>query len=822
MRVSLQWLRELVQGEGDALAAEGLAERLSIAGFEVEAIEDLAARAAGVVVGLVERREPHPAADKLSVCSVAVGAAEPLQIVCGAPNVRAGIHVPVALVGATLPAVGLTIKPAELRGVASSGMICSLQELGLSGGEGIAILDELGVALPALGSPVGPLLGLDDQVLELAITANRPDGLSMQGIAREVAALIGGRTSFAAVPALPPAAALEASAEDRARIEKGGLFSITALDGVRVAPSPPWLQQRLERAGVRPINNVVDITNLVMLETGQPLHAFDRNRLAGAGGLADPAAVGLRPGRSGECLTTLDGEARQLDGEALVVTYADRPIALAGVMGGLDEAVNDATTAIWLEAAVFEPQAVRRSARSLGLRTEASSRFEKGLPPEATLAASDRAVALLQELAGACCEGRWCHSRPPQPSAPLLLRRDALHNLLGPVEAEDGSEEDLGDEPIEATLEALGCQLEPHEEGWAVTVPPSRAMDLRREVDLIEEVARLVGYDRFCSHLPDPLEPGGPDPQQGLERRLRRQLCAAGLQETCSFSLTTAAPGRIPLANPLLADYGHLRDNLHEELLQAARRNLQASRSGFWAFEIGRVFHQAGDAIEERPLLTGVIAGERRSELWSSSGKPRLPDYYEARGVLQAALEGLAVPVLDRPLAPEEAPEGLAPEGLLHPGRSAALLLEGRPAGWFGQLHPGLAGELDLPEATYLFQLGLPALLTAAARPARLQPAFRPFATVPASERDLALVVANTVIAQDLLSAIRKAGRPLLEAVELVDRYEGSQVEAGHCSQAFRLRYRDAARTLTDSEVETTHNKVRQALERQFGAQLRS
>lgn len=827
MRVSLQWLRELVDGEDDALAAEGLAERLSIAGFEVEAIEDLAARAAGVVVGRVERREPHPAADKLSVCSVAVGSAEPLQIVCGAPNVRAGIHVPVALLGATLPAVGLTIKPAELRGVASSGMICSLQELGLSGGEGIAILDELGVVLPPLGSPVGPLLGLDDQVLELAITANRPDGLSMQGIAREVAALIGGRTSFAAVPALPPAAALEAAPEDRARIEQGGLFSITALEGLRVAPSPPWLQQRLERAGVRPINNVVDITNLVMLETGQPLHAFDRHRLAGAVGVADPAAVGLRPGRSGESLTTLDGESRQLDGEALVVTYADRPIALAGVMGGLDEAVNDSTTAIWLEAAVFEPQAVRRSARSLALRTEASSRFEKGLPPEATLAASDRAVALLQELAGARPAGRWVHRRAAEPVAPLLLRRDALHNLLGPVEAEDGSEEDLGDEPIEATLEALGCQLTSHEEGWAVTVPPSRAIDLRREVDLIEEVARLVGYDRFCSHLPDPLEPGGPDPQQWLERRLRRQLCAVGLQETCSFSLTTAAPGRIPLANPLLADYGHLRDNLHEDLLQAARRNMQASRSGFWAFEIGRVFVQAGEAIEERPLLAGVIAGERRSELWSSSGKPRLPNYYEARGVLQAALEGLAVPVLDRPLAPAEAPEGLAPEGLaprglLHPGRSAALLLEGRPAGWFGQLHPGLADELDLPEATYLFQLGLPALLTAAARPARLQPAFRPFATVPASERDLALVVTTTVIAQDLLAAIRKAGRPLLEAVELVDRYEGAQVEAGHCSQAFRLRYRDAARTLTDSEVETAHNKVRQALERQFGAQLRS
>ena len=817
MRVSLQWLRELVLGDAQALEPQRLAERLSIAGFEVEAIEDLAAQAAGVVVGLVEAREPHPAADKLSVCRVAVGAQEPLQIVCGAANVRAGIHVPVALVGATLPAVGLTIKAAELRGVASSGMICSLQELGLGGGgEGIAILEELLDTVPPLGTLVGPLFGLDDQVLELAITANRPDGLSMQGIAREVAALIGGQTRIAPAPALPPAAPLNATAADCAAIEQGGLFSITALSGVQVGPSPRWLQQRLERAGIRPINNVVDITNLVMLETGQPLHAFDRVLLAGAAaGTAEPQAVGLRQAVAGETLTTLDGELRELDPEVLVVTHAGRPIALAGVMGGLEEAVGEATTAIWLEAAVFEPQAVRRSARRVGLRTEASSRFEKGLPLEATLAASDRAVALLQELASARLEGRWVHRRAAEPVAPLLLRRDALHNLLGPVNGDDGPE-DLGDGPICQTLEALGCQLEPQDEGWAVTVPPSRGMDLRREVDLIEEVARLVGYDQFCAHLPDPLEPGGAEPTQLLERRLRRSLCAAGLQETCSFSLTTAAAGRIPLANPLLADYGHLRDNLHEELLQAARRNLQASQPGFWAFEIGHIFLAKADAIEERPLLTGVIAGERRSERWSSSGKPRWPDYYEARGVLQAGLEPLAVPLQDRSLAEPD-----APAGLLHPGRSATLVLEGRPAGWFGQLHPAEAEALDLPEATYLFQLNLQALLTAAARPARFQPAFQPFATVPASERDLALVVPQSVGASDLISTIRKAGKPLLEAVELVDRYEGAQLEPNHCSQAFRLRYRDAARTLTDAEVETAHNKVRQALE-QTGAVLRS
>jgi len=818
MRVSLQWLQDLVQVEPDQLEPTQLSERLSIAGFEVEAIEDLAALARGVVVGYVEQRDPHPDADKLSVCKVRVGSAEPLQIVCGAANVRAGIHVPVALVGSTLPAVGLTIKPAELRGVASSGMICSLQELGLAESSGgIAVLDELLEAVPAVGSPVGPSLGLDDQVLELAITANRPDGLSMRGIAREVAALCGGHTRFAAVAEAAPAKPLAAPAADLARMEEGGLFSLTALEGLRVAPSPAWLQQRLQRAGVRPINNVVDITNLVMLEMGQPLHAFDRDALARtAGGSADPGRIGLRPGLPGERLTTLDGEERSVGQDTLLVTHGDRPIALAGVMGGLEEAVSEATTAIWLEAAVFSPQAVRRSARSVGLRTEASSRFEKGLPVQVTLSASDRAVALLQELAGATVQGRWCHRRAETSPTPLLLRRDALHNLLGPVVI-DGEAEDLEDTRIEATLEALGCRLEAGEQGWSVEVPPERAVDLRREVDLIEEVARLVGYDRFSAHLPDPLEAGGLTPEQQAERRLRRALTAAGLQECCSLTLVEAAEGRVPLANPLLADYGHLRDTLHGELLQAARRNLQASQAGFWGFEIGQVFHSTGDQPRERSLLVGVIAGERRSELWSSSGKPRCPDYYDARGLLQAGLAPLQLPLEDRPS------DGSATEaGLLHPGRCAQLLVEGRAAGWFGQLHPALAESLDLPDATYVFGLDLQPLLSAATRRNRWQPAFKAFATVPASERDLAMVVPQSTTAAALLQAIRKAGKPLLEQVELVDRYSGSQVEVGCCSQAFRLRYRDERRTLTDEEVQQVHDKVRASLEKQFGARLRS
>jgi phenylalanyl-tRNA synthetase beta chain len=481
---------------------------------------------------------------------------------------------------------------------------------------------------------------------------------------------------------------------------------------------------------------------------------------------------------------------------------------------------------------------VRRSARSVGLRTDASSRFEKGLPPEVTLAAADRAVALLQELCGATVVGRWGHQRPSDGPTPLLLRRDALHQLLGPVQVLDGEPgdlEDLDDDHIVQTLTALGCELSELDggEGWDVLVPPSRSQDLVREVDLIEEVARLVGYDRFACHLPDPLEPGGLSPNQQVERRLRRALAAAGLQETCHLSLGPATsqlspagseaaataptlPSRVPLANPLLADYSRLRDGLVEELLLAARRNLQAGRSGFWAFEIGTVFAPGAQGPSQSQRLAGLVCGSRASELWSTGGKPIAPGYFQARGLVQQVLSSLGIPGEDRLLT------NPGDQSLLHPGRSAQVVIEGRPVGWFGQLHPLQAESLDLPEATHLFELELGPLLTAATRRNRYQPSFAAYATVPASERDLALVVPTSVSSGQLLAAIRKAGKPLLEQADLLDRYEGAQVAAGSCSQAFRLRYRDAKRTLTEAEVEQAHQAVRTALESQFQAQLRS
>ena len=807
MRVSISWLKQLVQVNE---SVDDLSERLSMAGFEVEEIDDLNARAQGVVVGHVLEREKHPNADKLSVCSVDVGADEPLQIVCGASNVRAGIHVPVAMVGATLPAVGLTIKAGELRGVASNGMICSLAELGLSEqSDGIAVLDEIEATLPAPGSPVAPLLGLDDTVLELAITANRPDGLSMVGIAREVAALTGGELSLPELNLDPSTAPLKTDLD-------GCYYSVTKIEGVDGSKaSPAWLQQRLERAGVNSVNAVVDITNLVMLEQGQPLHAFDADVLEQLTGQpVNAQSFDVRVAREGETFVGLDDQKRSLDSRVQVVTCHDRPVAVAGVMGSLESGVSAQTRNIWLESALFAPPRVRQSARALGLRTDASSRFEKGLPVEMTLACSARASALLSKEFACTETGRWVGGDSPAEPTPVLLRRSALHQLLGPLQSSAGSQ-DLDDNSVEACLQALGCTLMSHDEGWLVLAPPSRRQDLHREVDLIEEVARLVGFDRFEAHLPDPLEPGALTPRQQAERRLRHLFCATGLQEVTTLSLVPASETeeRIAISNPLLADTSHLRTNLWEEHLQICVRNLKASQSGCSVFEIGNTFSGTAEAVNQSALLGGVICGDRRLSRWNTSGKPQAPDYFQARGVLTRVMEALQLELTDRRLSDDPR---------LHPGRAATLVLEGRPLGCFGQLHPALAEELDLPEATYLFELDLSRLLDAATRSNRWTPSFKPYPTVPFSERDLAVVVDRSSASADLIQAIRKAGKPLLEQVELVDRFEGEQLGENKVSQAFRLRYRGKNETLTDDKIQPVHDKVRAALSKQFQAELRS
>ena len=817
MRVSLSWLQDLVQVNEPA---DQLGERLSMAGFEVEEMEDLSLLAQGVVVGEVVACDRHPNADKLSVCNVNVGGEQTLQIVCGAKNVRAGIHVPVAMVGAVLPAVNLTIKAGELRGVSSEGMICSLSELGqTSDVDGIAILEDLLDEAPSPGESVAASLGLNDSVLELAITANRPDGLSMTGIAREVAALTGAALSLPQATAPSDPQTLATDQHSSAAMQAGGLYGLTEVKGLDGrSRSPRWLQQRLTRAGVNPVNAVVDITNLVMLEQGQPLHAFDADALESICGSAIKAEdFGLRQAREEEAFTGLDGREIKLDPRVQVVTCRDRAVAVAGVMGSAESGVNDSTRRIWLESALFTPSAVRNSSRATGQRTDASSRYEKGLPREITLPAAGRALTLLKDMLDAEVGETWVCAAEQGADPVVTLRRSALHRLLGPLESNgNGQAALLGDAQVEGCLTALGCELSPDADGWKVIVPPSRRMDLLREVDLIEEVARLVGFDRFQSRLPEPLQPGQLTLIQQAERRVRQRLTASGLQEITTLSLTGADesdPHRIAISNPLLAETSHLRTALWLEHLQVCQRNLQASQPGCWVFEIGHVFSSDGGAIDQEARLAGVICGERRLSKWQSSGKTQPLSYYEARGVITSVLNAFGIEAQDR---------RLTDDARLHPGRAASVVVEGRPLGCFGQLHPALCESHELPADTYLFDLELTRLLEAATRSNRWSPQFKAYSTLPSSERDLAMVVPRSLAAGDLLQAIRKAGKPLLESVELIDRFEGGQLGSDQCSQAFRLRYRGKDSTLTDEMIQPVHDKVRKALVKQFQVELRS
>lgn len=793
MRVSLNWLRELVALPAEITVTQ-LAERLTVAGFEVEDIEDRRTWADGVVVGRVLARQAHPQADKLSVCPVDVGQPDPLTIVCGAANVCAEALVPVALVGTYLPCIDLKIVPAQKRGVDSHGMICSLAELGLAKhSTGIHIFNESGLTL---GQDVRPLLGLDDVILEVASTANRADALSMVGMAREVAALFGVAVQLPQVPpvSLPPASLTIGIQEATACPVYWG----TECTDIQIGPTPLWLQQRLERAGIRSVNNVVDITNYVLLEWGQPLHAFDGEalqRLAGNGDLT----LGVRLAKPGESLRTLDDQTRELTPQTLVITAHDQPVALAGVMGGVATEVTEQTSRILLEAAIFDPATVRRSARSVGLRTEASSRYERGVNPADLALAWGRALQLLQEWAGAKLVGiGQCDQRDTTPRV-LQLRCQRVHQVLGKVTT--GA---LSDTDIVQALTALGFTLEPTGSGWQVTVPPYRLRDIDREIDLIEEIARWVGYDNFVNTLPGAGQVGGYSPAEQVQGRVRELCRGYGLQELMHYSLVKA--GDIYLHNPLLAEYGALRTDLFEGLVQAFTYNMQQNNGALWGFELGRVFIKNAEQEREFTQLGAIWGGIQ--EHWL---RKEPVTWYEAKGLVAGLLQGLN-------LRPDWTTYSEDPR--FHPGRTAQLHGEGHAFGLFGQLHPQLCQTQDIPEAVYVLLLDLDYVTAGAGQTTLAR--FQPYATYPASDRDLALFAETTLPVADLLGVMRRAGEPLLRQVFLFDEYRGAGVPAGQRSLAFRLIYRAADRTLTDQEVEGVQTRVRQALVHTYAVTLRS
>lgn len=815
MRISLNWLQELVEL---TVSPAELAETLTMAGFEVEEIEDRRTWAEGVVIGKVLECQRHPNADKLSVTTVDVGSAspEPLNIVCGAPNVRPGIYVPVATVGTYLPKIDVKIKAAKLRGVRSEGMICSLAELGLAKeSTGIHIFEqEL-----QLGSDVRPLLGLDDVILDLTATANRADALSMVGVAREVAAITG---KVVQLPAAPEISIREGKKNLKLRISQPQAcpaYIGTVIESLKIAPSPVWLQQRLQAAGVRPINNVVDITNYILLEWGQPLHAFDRDRLLAVSGTQSELTLGVRFAQSGEMLKTLDGQTRTLSNQALLITAHDKPVALAGVMGGEATEVYEGTQNLVLEAALFDPVAIRRSARSQGLRTEASARYERGINAAELELACRRALMLINELAGGVAvQQQFADARPDvgAMSRSIELRLDRVNQVLGPIDLGDTTGE-LQAETIQQILTALGCQvklLPEQQKVLTVTVPPYRHRDLEREIDLIEEVSRLYGYDRFCDTLPEKTEPGYLSLEQQLTRQLREAFRAAGLTELIHYSLVKPGQERqVVLANPIFVEYSALRTDLIAGLIDAFQYNLEQGNGSLNGFEIGRIFWQEEDGLLEAEALGGILGGDPTQGKWTGGGKEHHLSWFEAKGVLESVFQRLGFQVEYQPSHQDSR---------LHPGRTASLWLQGNRLGIFGQIHPQLRQEKGLPDAVYAFQLDLDVILDYWDRDEVLVPRFRPYSTYPASPRDIAFFASLEVSVAEIERAITLAAGELLASVELFDEYRGEHVPDRQRSLAFRLVYRAQNRTLTDDEVEPIHQKVRESLVEKFGVNLRS
>ncbi len=814
MRISLSWLQELVD---ISLSPEDLAHLLTMAGFEVEEIENRRTWAEGVKVGRVVSREPHPNADKLSVCQVDLGTGELQQIVCGASNVRADIFVAVATVGSFLPkcgAEGLKIKPAKLRGEPSNGMICSLAEVGLTkDADGIHIFEESTDLKP--GMDARPLLGLDDVILDLSSTANRADALSMIGIAREIAAMTGVTIK------MPVTQSIDAPKSDRLAVKLSNgaacpTYIGTAIDGVTITDSPLWLQRRLQAAGVRPISNVVDVTNYVMLEWGQPLHAFDGDRLSQAAE-STPVVLGARLANTGETLKTLDGQVRTSAEPTHYITANDKPIALAGVMGGADTEVFDGTRNLVLEAAIFDSAVTRRSARSQGLRSEASARYERGVNHAELELAQQRAVQLILELAGGKVVAQAMEDhRPETLTRSIDLRLPRVHQVLGLVER---GEDDLGElesAEVEKALRSLNCEVISTGVGtWSVTVPPYRFRDLEREIDLIEEVARMYGFNNFCDTLPEKGEAGALSLEQIVLRRLRSALRGAGLTELMHYSLNKSGNDReVVLSNPLLVEYSALRTNLMDGAIDAFQYNWEQGNGALNGFDIGHIFFQDEEGFAEAEVVGGIMGGDISRGRWPRSGKEVPITWYEAKGLLDSVFEVLG-------LAVEYQPDG-RDTTKLHPGRTASLWLKGERLGTLGQLHPQFAQERGLPDGVVTFEFDLDIIYKHFEEESSMVPVLAPFSTYPASDRDLAFFVDTKTSVAELERSMRKAGGKLLNSIELFDEYKGKGVPEGKRSLAFRMVYRTIDRTLTDADIDPLQQEIREVLVDRFQVELRS
>ncbi len=824
MKVSVSWLKDLVEFNNDI---DELAEKLSMTGFEVESLEDLSAQAKNVVVGFVDQITPHPNAEKLKVCSVDVGLPKKLSIVCGAPNVKAGYHVLVAKVGAYLSSKSLNIKLSNLRGVESEGMICSLDELGIeSSNEGIEILEENESNIPPIGSTAAEYLGLNDTIIELAITANRPDGMSMVGIAREISTITNSKLTLPILNFNNDFQSFEPKIKNKGTLETELIYSLTYIDSIdNTGKINKPISYKLSSLKQNCINPIVDITNYLMLEQGQPLHAFDADQLEKIVGRKVIANdFGIRNGKEGESFVALDKKEYKLNPNINLITCNDIPIAIAGVIGGFNSSVSDKTTRIWLEAAVFTPTSIRNSSREIGLRTDASSRYEKGISPNMTIAVSKRASELISSELGGSIKSTHVNSEFKKKSIIVDLRLEKINNVLGKLKITNSKIKDnssstlryLNKDEIETLLTKLGCLLTSKSWGWHVEIPPYRFSDLTREIDLIEEIARLIGYDNFDSNMPDPLEPGVLAPTKLVERRLRNSFIHNGFQEVVTSSLVgpdNSDNNAVIIKNPLLSETSRLRTNVWDEHLKILQRNISFGAEGCWIFEIAKIYKKDKEAFFETNLLSGALTGNNRLSKWGEASKQISLDYFEARGKLKQSLDVLGIETTDKQLIDKN---------FMHPGRTSEIFVEGKSIGFFGQIHPSISEKYDLTRETYLFNLEFDSLIRASTRKTNWTRIYKDYPTVPFMERDIALIHSKKYSSLEIMNLIKKSGRPLLEKVELIDRYEGSSIPKEAISQAFRIRYRDPKKTLVEEDINSIHEKIRKTLKDKIKADLRS
>jgi len=613
MKVSQNWLKNLVDITS---TPEDLSEKLSIGGFEVESLEDCSENVNGVVLGKVLSVLKHEGSDKLSICQVDIGTSKNLQIICGARNIKSNIYVYVATVGAKLNAVDLTIKRSEIRGVMSEGMICSLQELGLEdSSEGIEIIDEDLALKHELGTPASNLLQLNDFIYDLAITANRPDGMSVIGIAREISALLESTLNFPELKHKYNIHLLKGNKLCPEAITSNCVYTISCIDGVNGDKlSPKWLKDRIEKSGIKSINLLVDLTNYILLEQGQPLHAFDKEKLSKLiGKEVSPEDFSVRKAKDNESLVCLDGKKYELNINITVVTCCDKPVAIAGVIGGLETSVTNTTSSIYLEGAVFNPVTIRKSSKAVGIRTESSSRYEKGISSKNTISAVTRAINLLEEYFSINLPIINTSNLKNNEDYFIKLLRNRIHKILGPLIIKEQLEKrNISDTEIVDKLTLVGCTLKSKDYGWDVGVIPNRSQDLVREIDLIEEIARLIGYDRFDLKLPNPIKPGKLSSEQLALRKVKNGFTENGFNEVLSYSLVPEDKEKlIKIANPLLLETSCLRDNIWKEHLEIVNRNIKAGQASCYIFEIGNVFHKKTEFIQEE-VLNGAIYGNKK------------------------------------------------------------------------------------------------------------------------------------------------------------------------------------------------------------------